>query len=96
MPLPRVVGKNLAGERIRDDDLLQWVADLITGVKGIPRISLEPPRPEESSDNTDGSSEHTSSTEKSVEDNAEESVPSVDTASSRSTSRSRRRKRSHG
>ena len=96
VPLPRVGGKNLAGERIRDDDLLQWVADLITGVKGIPRISLEPPRPEESSDNTDGSSEHTSSTEKSVEDNAEESVPSVDTASSRSTSRSRRRKRSHG
>ena len=48
VPLPQVGGKNLAAERIRDDDLLQWVADLITGVKGLPRISLDPPRPEES------------------------------------------------
>lgn len=48
VPLPQVSGKNLAAERIRDDDLLQWVADLITGVKGLPRISLEPPRPADS------------------------------------------------
>lgn len=39
--LPREGESRVGGSRIRDDELLQWVADLITGVFAEPRISLE-------------------------------------------------------
>lgn len=39
--VPREGEGRVGGARIRDDELLQWVADLITGVFSEPRISLK-------------------------------------------------------